>query len=209
MLVILQSYPPLGQVTTVHHGETNLTAVLEVPRHKKDENWQVSLWFSENSNDWKELKLEPLQPSDSPSALYAPRDSTIKLYFSSSISFSDSFRFTLKFRPGGTDDWTWVRDVQGVDDGHIVTQAQASYSEQLVDYIPNLNKQWNVKSHMSQSPRSQLWSLQANIPAADGDVPHLKDVEIGTPWGSFLRWFALVRHSTPWLGPRHGKSRLA
>jgi len=57
----------------------------------------------------------------------------------------------------------------------------------LRDVIPGLNSEWKVTEHMSQSPQTQLWSLEADIASAVGDASTFRDIEIGRPWGAYLR----------------------
>ncbi|KAI9171730.1 Inosine-5'-monophosphate dehydrogenase [Paramyrothecium foliicola] len=209
MKAVLQSYPSLAQVTSVQRGELSLTAVLEVPHNRQHEPWEVSLWCSRDGNDWNEVILKPIAAGAVPATLHTEQASLGRSFYASSISFGKSFQFTLRFRHGAGEPWRWIRDEQGLEDGLIVAQSVPLESKQLGDYIPNLHKEWNVASRLSQSPRSQLWSLETDIPAADGDTPRFKDIDIGTPWGSFLRWFALIRLWSPWLAPRQGKSNFA
>ncbi|KAM0442483.1 hypothetical protein ACHAQK_004176 [Fusarium lateritium] len=210
MKVVLQSFPPLGKVSSVHGKDIILTAVLEIPQSRANEPWEVSLWHSVDGLDWKDLKFVPVKEGPAPQTLQTSDDSMARFYFSSSFSFDASVQFTLKFRHSPDADWRWIRDEQGLNDGLVVNASPGISSSNLPDLIPDFNSHdWTVKSHLSQSPGTSLWSLESVIPPANGDDSTYKDITIGTPWGSFSRWFSLVRLWSPWLAPRHGMSHFS
>jgi hypothetical protein len=188
MKVALQSYPPLGQATPVATGEVIFTVVLDVPQFREREPWEVSLWGSTDDDSWDEVKLSLLGAENAPATLQLLPEGMSRFYFSAHVTFKESFKFTLKFRHCDREPWRWIRDEQGLNDGIVTAYSPSPASEQLSDYITNLNKEWTVAERLSQSPQSRLWSLESSIPPADGDVPTYKDIEIGTPWGSFLRY---------------------
>ncbi|PNY24554.1 galactinol-sucrose galactosyltransferase 6, partial [Tolypocladium capitatum] len=221
MKVQLQSYPPLGQVTPVGSGETTLTAVLEIPQHREQESWEVALWVSLDGSEWAESILGRIDVGLGPQTLQAVPNSMSELYFACSLCFATSMQFTLKFRHEKDEPWRWIRDEQGLSDGLIVATSSPLTSDMLPTIIPDLDGEWKVSSCMSQSSQSQLWTLEVTIPRAYGDTSTFKDVEIGTPWGSYLsrippfteadrgRWFAIVRLWSPWLAPRQGKTHFS
>lgn len=188
MKVVLQSFPPLGQVTSVRGKEVTLTTVLEIPKSRANESWEVLAWHSVDDSDWKDTQLSSVPDVSAPQTLQTLDDSMSRFYFSSSVSFEASFQFTLKFRHNPDVEWRWIRDEQGLNDGLIVNASAGASSNNLSDLIPDINsKDWTIKSHLSQSPRTSLWSLEAGIPPADGDDSSYKDITIGTPWGTFAR----------------------
>ncbi|KAM0564587.1 hypothetical protein ACHAPJ_000802 [Fusarium lateritium] len=186
MKVVLQSFPPLGQVTSVRGKHVTLTAVLEIPKFRAHEPWEVSAWHSSDGSDWKDLKLDPVEEVSGTQTLQSPADSVSHSYFTSSFSFDTSVQFTLKFRHSPDADWRWIRDEQGLNDGLVANTAVGVSSSNLPDLIPDLNsKDWAIKSCLSQSPGTSLWSLEAVVPPANGDDSTYRDITIGTPWGSF------------------------
>ncbi|SCO79310.1 related to seed imbibition protein Sip1 [Fusarium oxysporum] len=208
MKVVLQSFPPLGKVTPIQGTKVTLTAVLEIPKFRANEPWEASVWHSVDGSDWKDLEVASITETGVPQTLQVLDDSMARFYFTSSFSFTASVQFTLKFRHSPDADWRWIRDEQGLNDGLIVNASNRISSSDLSDLIPDLNSQdWSVKPRLSQSPRTSLWSLEAVIPAANGDESTYRDISVGTPWGSFVRWFSLVRLWSPWLAPRHGHSQ--
>lgn len=188
MKVQLQSYPPLGQVTPVESGNIAFTAVLEIPQARAKESWEVALWQSVDEGEWTEASLSSTEAGQQPVDLQTQSESMSKAYFTATLSFHKSLRFTLKFRHEKSEPWRWIRDEQGLGDGFIVATSAAVKSEELSGFIPDLAKEWTVSSCMSQSPRTRLWSLETTVPPAQGETSTFKDLEIGTPWGSFLRW---------------------
>ncbi|KAK6717835.1 hypothetical protein SNK05_001012 [Fusarium graminearum] len=209
MKVVLQSSPPLGQVTSVRGRNVALTTVLEIPKFRANESWEVSAWHSVDDAAWKDVPLSSVQEASAPQTLQAFDDSMSRFYFSTSVPFEASLKFTLKFRHSPDADWRWIRDEQGLNDGLIVNTPVGLLSNNLSDLIPNINSDWTIKSHISQSPGTSLWSLEAVIASANGDDSTYRDITIGTPFGTFARWFSLVRLWSPWLAPRHGKSHFS
>ncbi|KAH7197190.1 glycoside hydrolase superfamily [Fusarium flagelliforme] len=210
MKVVLQSFPPLGQVTSVVGKSVTLTTVLEIPKSRANESWEVSAWHSVDNSDWKDVQLFSIQDTPAPQTLQTLDDSMSCFYFSTSISFEASIRFTLKFRHSPDAEWRWIRDEQGLNDGLAVNTPVGCLSDNLSDLIPDINtKDWTIRSHLSQSPRTSLWSLEADIPPVNSDDSIYRDITIGSPWGTCARWFSLVRLWSPWLAPRHGKSHFS
>ena len=187
----LQCYPPLGQVTQAGAGSQSFTAALEVPARSGPNSWEVALWFCSDGSEWKELALKRPEASHKPQTLQADSSAAASVvYFTGSLPLSNSITFTLKFRSNEDEHsgWRWIRDEQGLDDGFIVATSPASAMViSLRDAIMGLNLEWAVTEHMSQAPRTQLWSLKTIIKKADGDTSTFKDLDIGTPWGTYLR----------------------
>ena len=183
----LQSHPPLSQVTVVSGDHFDLTVVLEIPSSRSHEPWQVAVWHSTDGGEWAESPLLPTEAEEAPPSLQGNTAGFPRAFFRTLVSFKSSFQFSLKFRHGEDEIWRWIRDEQGLGDGLIVAKTQAAVSEDLSVLITGLNKQWTVSNCMSQAPRSQLWSLEAPVPGIDMDQSSVRNLEIGTPWGSFLR----------------------
>ncbi|KAI5467333.1 glycoside hydrolase superfamily [Mariannaea sp. PMI_226] len=206
MEAILQTYPPLGQATLVQTHSSSLVAILDVPNSQEAGSWEVCAFLSIDGSKWKDIILLPVDDGLVPQTLQSLSESVSRLYFSAPLAFNNCVQFTLKFRYHQNDDWKWIREEQGIDDGWIIRPSTAPESD-IFSLIPDLNvNEWTISSCLSQSPGTNVWALEASVPPADGDSSTFKDIRIGNPWeSSFLRWFAVVRLSTPWLAPRHGK----
>lgn len=130
--------------------------------------------------------------------------------------------FTVRYRTGPDAQWTWVNQKRYVKDGEIVfgprsrvltvPSIEAAESttgrppqDQLSQYLENIPSDVNVEAKESEAPNSLLWSLTGETPAAEGNESGFRTVSIGMP-KEFLRYFSLVRISSAWLGPRHGKN---
>lgn len=202
MKAILQSYPPLSQVTPVESsGNVSFTALLEIPKSRAGESWEVALWHSIDGEDWTEAEVPRIKSGDAPQALHAESEAVSRIYYSTNVSFQKSVQFTIKFRHSPDEPWRWIRDEQGLGDGHIVLLPPPTESDDLAGLIPGLNTAWKVASRMSQAPKTQLWSLEAVVSPAENDLSSYTDIQIGRPWGSFLR---SVLNSAP---PKHPLSR--
>ncbi|KAG6056066.1 hypothetical protein E4U32_005916 [Claviceps aff. humidiphila group G2b] len=204
MKALIQSYPPLGQVSVVQTDSQSLIVVLEVPADQEHDPWEVSLWISVDEEEWHEVNLARSEDDLKPQMLQKQFATRKFLYFSGRICLRKCAKFTIKFRSSSEQAWRWVHD-EGLDDGSILLNSPGFPSDRL--QIPDLNFEWDVTSKISQSPGTRLWSLQCPIKGSTVNDSSVRNVDVGTPWGSFLRWFALVRHQPAWLGPRQGSSR--
>ncbi|KAI2630297.1 glycoside hydrolase family 36 protein [Hypomontagnella submonticulosa] len=209
MEVTISSYPPLGQITQLKDKTFSFIALLEVENdHAKEDPWEVAVWHSIGL-DWSEKLLSRISASDSPSTLQTIGSSSVFLYFGASFSVPSSLKFTLKFRNGRNQPWRWCHEISGVTDGLVLVNPETpvqGLDTSLSDIIHGLNPELRVRAAASQTPNTQLWTIDAAVDPADGDHSAYADIEIGNPWGGALRYFALVRHASPWLGPRHGSS---
>lgn len=188
MRALLQSYPPLGQVTCCREGHVDFSAILDVSKGRQDEPWEVALWHSIDGGDWNQYNLINHSAESAPHLLQELPPSSSFLHFSSSLSFQTSVQFTFKFREDTNKPWKWVRDQEGLNDGIILLQRRATESNDIREYIPDLGPIWKVSNHVSQSPGTQLWSLRCEIPAAAEQSSYFEDVQLGTPWGSYIRY---------------------
>lgn len=195
----VQAWPPLGQVTQApsNEGHINLVALLQVPTPDAKHGWDVSLWYSVDDKDWQESSLIPITAHDQrlhPQALDCVDPSTTRLFFGNEFNFKRSLRFTLRYRHSPHADWIWVRDQLDVDDGMVVVQGTDPPLENLHDLIQGLDAAWEVSSSLCQTPKTQLWMLEAPISRprlnrgkSDGDRSTYKDQKIGSPKTEFLR----------------------
>ncbi|KAK3987768.1 putative galactinol--sucrose galactosyltransferase 6 [Cladorrhinum sp. PSN332] len=212
MAAFITTYPPLGQVTKIKQFGIKLHAILEVAKNLETEQWQLALWHSDNNGEeWSETAFTPSEPGNHPSTLHKTDEPTARLHFVAKLAIDALVKFTIKFRRNPADDWRWIRDEQGLEDGVIVLASkptQDSDQDDLPDLIQDFNADLKWKSHLSQTPRTRLWSIQVGVDGTESDKSTIADVPLGIPWGGPLRWFALVRLWTPWLAPRHGKEFL-
>ena len=188
MRALAACYPPLGQVTQLPAGEVPVVAVLEIHESRSNEPWQVVLWRSIDGGDWSETALSRTEGENVPTNLQAPDPSVRRLYFRGSVSIQKMVNFTLRVRRDDEKDWTWIRDQIGMNDGIVLVENPVdAFSDHLSDYIKDLNPKLLSRSLMSQSPRTKLWSLEASVPKAGEEKSSFVHLDIGIPWGSFLR----------------------
>jgi hypothetical protein len=211
MIVSIAMYPPPEQVSQLKGPDVTFTALLEVPRQLAAEPWELALWHSSADGEdggWVETKFSRVEKGLGDGELYGSSGEVKRLYFTTgSVPVRPSVSFTVKFRQGLDHEWRWIRDEKGMGDGVVIVDGSADKKEEdLPDLIRQLNPELKWRSHMSQCPNTQLWSIQAPVPGATGETSAFADLPLGIPWGGFTRWFALVRLWTPWLAPRHGKS---
>ncbi|KAJ6779979.1 hypothetical protein PWT90_03357 [Aphanocladium album] len=208
MQIRLQTFPRLGDVTTVKAKKQSIMAVLEVPPHFASEDWQVSLWHISDGSDWSHLNLAAIVGEDKPIDLDGP-ESLSKLYFRADVPFKSSVQFTVRFRHACNAPWIWANQEYGIEDGLIISQDTGFTTQSLEDLIPNLGSEWTVSTLRSQAPDTRLWSLTSRIAPSSSNKSSFKDIDIGTPFNHFQKWFALVRTGIPWLAPRKGFTQFA
>lgn len=188
MKAIIQSYPPLGQVTQLKTGRITFTTVLEVPLALQSESWEVGLWQSADGGEWDEMLLEPVEPTKGPVDIQAGTRNA-RLFYSSTLTIHDSLQFTLRFRNGNSGPWRWTRDELGIADGHVIvgSSSTSDLPSNLQDLVKDLDPAWQVKSLMSQASRSRLWSLTTEVPGTVDDVSSRTTVPLGVPFGEYIR----------------------
>jgi hypothetical protein len=64
--------------------------------------------------------------------------------------------------------------------------------DDLHDVVDNLAGMWTVKKCLSESPSTDLWSIETMIPGAKGKDSATESLAIGKPWGSFIRYECMI-----------------
>lgn len=187
--VRLQSYPALGQATVLRGGDISLMVVLEIPRFRANESWEVQFSCEFHHSDWTCLALLPVQRGNEPQTVHGWPKHLARLYFSTTFSPRASFRFTFAFRSCNNEPWRSIRNEQGIDDGQvIIAPGSLSSDSSLRSIIPTLNPAWDVSALTEHPSPVQSWVLRAAISGADGDISAVHDVDIGPAWDSFIRY---------------------
>lgn len=185
MKAYISTYPPMGRVTQIGQSTISFTALLEVEESHASDSWQISIWHSEGSA-WRETSMGPLKDTLHPTSLFSSSQGLTRLYFSTPLAIHLPTTFTIKFRQSSDQSWRWLKDHQGTQDGVAVLQtitSQDTFSNNLGDYVENLNTELDSKNFRSQSPGTTLWSVGTQIDAAIGEESTIKDIKFGLPWG--------------------------
>jgi hypothetical protein len=184
----LHSFPPLGRVSQTDSQSVAFLVVLEVDDLDGDKPWEVCIWHSSGDEPiWEETILSCTPENGPPTRLFTSNGK--QLFYHVSLPISRSLHFTLKFRSDPAQPWSWARDCLSLEDGLVLANAGTMYSAKhdLSDVIQGLNPALKVSSVASQTPRTQLWTIEAAAgPACDAESAYT-DVELGNPWGSFIR----------------------
>ncbi|RYP89766.1 hypothetical protein DL770_004108 [Monosporascus sp. CRB-9-2] len=193
-------FPPLAQVTQLHSDAVSFIILLQVDEENANDPWELSIWHSSTSLEWSESPGAQISINDSPTTLQEPNSSITNKYFHATVHASSPLKFTIKFRNSPDQSWRWVRDELGVDDGTVVITPE-NYRDpgttNLSDVIADLNQDLKVRPGMSQTPDTELWTIEADIAPAQDEKSAYANIELGTPWGGPLRWFALLRSDNP------------
>ena len=190
----ITSFPPLGQVTQLLSIKASFLVLIEVDEINAGDPWEVSIWHSSPDSadsEWREAPLTRTPPNASPCLLHDSASSKSNLYFHGELQASSSLKFTLKFRNAPHQPWRWARDEHGVDDGLVLLTPEDSQSlsttTNLSDIILGLNPDLRVKSVTSQSPDTDLWTIEAPVNPAQDEKSACSHIQLGTPWGEYLR----------------------
>jgi len=192
MAAFVATYPPLGTVTQLQDPSVTIHALLEVDAGLVNEQWQLSLWHSDgNAGEWTETEFTACSMEDRPTDLHEIDGARTRRYFTAKLTVQSSLGFTVKFRQRSDDgEWRWVRNEQGSDDGVVIIHqkpAKDHDNEDLPDMINELNPDLKWKSHMSQTPGTRLWSVEAGVGAAMEEESAYAEVPFGIPWGRYIR----------------------
>lgn len=189
MGVTAATYPPLGQVTSVLTGDVTFISVIQVPTSQAREPWEAAIWYSVGGSEWTEARGSRPSDGDLPFSPLKGPSSTTPLYFSVKLPVTSICTFTLKFRSGHNESWRWARDEVGVADGTVIVQAApgADSSDDIRHVMKYLSPKWGAVPQQSQAPRTQLWSLNASVPRAQGEKSTQKVIPLGVPWERLLR----------------------
>ena len=186
----ITSFPPLGQVTQLQSKTISFLILLEVDEANASDSWEVSLWHSSAGPEWREAPLARKPFSASPRPLHNPSPSKLNLYFHAELPASSPLGFTLKYRNGLDQAWRWARDEHGVDDGLVLLcpeKPRSLSTTDLSDIIVGLNPSLKVNSVTSQSPGTDLWTIEAPIGPAQDEKSAYSQIQLGTPWGEYIR----------------------
>lgn len=120
----------------------------------------------------------------------------------------ERFSFTVKYKSVQSP-WYWVKDQSGQKDGEVVFMAQHRHQAQLSSYLDFTGSNVEATKFERNNDADHSWLLRAHVspsPAQNGAGPQIASHNIGHP-RRCLKWFALVRHSAPWIAPRQGRTK--
>ncbi|KAL4890989.1 hypothetical protein BDV59DRAFT_76243 [Aspergillus ambiguus] len=227
--------PPLGQVTCPPRIQKGLgldqddtlrfTVVIESSDAFPEQPWEAQIWHNINNPEWSALPLRTCQNDAAP--LLTGNDAEWNYYrhtFSEELvlpSNGGCGQFTVRFRASPGAEWQWVNQLQQSSDGQVVfpprrpvfdETATSPSTGSIIDgfstYFSNISTEIQICPRKSEAPGSALWNISGKTKPAIGNQSGLKNIVLGTPT-SLLRYFALVRIWTPWLGPRHGGQKFS
>jgi hypothetical protein len=97
----------------------------------------------------------------------------------------------------------WFNDMGPWCDGLVIFQA-GELTERLDDCLDSLDDKWQIDSIDIERPSSNIfWVCGSIVAGREAIDSSWTDTSLSRPEAT-LKWIALVRHSTPWLGPCHG-----
>lgn len=199
--------------------------------------WEAQIWHNINTStgdtgigtgtttEWTALPLRRCPSTLAPLLAGCGQDYKYDRYvFAESIRLPASAghaQFTVRYRTSPDADWQWANQQRQVNDGELVWAARksrfdesppaelpsaSSAKEDLGKYISSLSSDVEVEARKSEAPGSVLWDLSGSVDEVKEGQPGIKKVTLGVP-ESTVRYFSLVRMWSPWLAPRHGRSK--
>ena len=196
--------------------------------------WEAQIWHNLNynnisggSNEWTSLPLRKRSSTLAPLLTGCGPDYKCRRHiFSESISLPDfggSAQFTIRFRTGPGEPWQWANQRRQIGDGELVWPARKSRFDEAKErpseipswstarddfgrYFSSLSSDIEVQPRMSEAPGSVLWDITGNVDGAKVGQSETIKVALGVPT-SVGRYVSGVRVWTPWLAPRHGRSK--
>lgn len=217
--VRLSCLPPLGQATIVSAEQSSVDITVCLATHGSDTPLisppQVAVWHNHNGeHEWTALECTVATPDDS-SLLFGTKQTTDSaVWYSASLTglpkHGHAVSFTFRFRASEADDWTWVKDAYGLQDGILCYQTQdlrKHSTHAITDFFSGFSDDIKVQSERAQTSNTQLYSLSADVVASKGDDSGYTHHKLGVAKRT-VKWFAEVRIWSPWLAPRHGGKKV-
>lgn len=184
---------------------------------------EVQVWHNIGGLEWSALALNKCPSTAVPLLSSGKAQENIRHIFEGEIDRPQSGigNFTIRYREhqdGDADSgWRWANREQQVGDGELIFTSSKSSSEQqevsafsfegLGRYFDNLSSDIEVEVRKSEAPGAALWSLSGPVEGAKDGHSGVARLPFGVP-SCVSRFFALVRLSVSWLGPRQGKDKL-
>lgn len=183
-----------------------------------EQYWDVEIWHNSGDFNWKALTLKSQEKNGVTILENEGLDNFCHRVFAGDMVLPPTaghFSFTVRYRTGSDAPWQWANQRRRVDDGELVYDAkydmtrspsanEAQPREELKEYIQGVPGELEIQPRPSESPGAILWSVGGSLAASQGHKSSTKMIPLGVPL-FFSRYFALVRASSPWLAPRHGK----
>ncbi|KAF8416797.1 glycoside hydrolase superfamily [Terfezia claveryi] len=205
--------PPLRTTTVVEADgkPIRFTAVLElssfsqkVDTEEQDEDLSVELWYGvDGVKEWQEAKFKPADASSL--TILQPNPSRRQKHFHLDLEYSDfqPLNFTIRFRTSPIGPWLWAGHYGSNSDGRLIFRSSHQYALQprqddLSTLFQNPSNSITASSSFSQVSGVRIWDLNAPIGPSTSE-----SVSLGTPI-DMERYYALVKLSSPWMGPRQG-----
>lgn len=191
--------PPLGAATVISASSVQFHVAIDITEHPNS-SLGVYVWY-EAVAGWRELQLQPAAPRD---------QSPPRLKFEGRLEKHeidlDVARYTLRVTVDGLS--SWANDFDHQQDGLLVFQTGLPL-ERFHNFsvlFSGSDESWDFDLVTRDSTKDCVtWIGHSLVPESTGEVSSLTKSDLGLPL-RVLKWFSIVRHSTPWLGPRQGDS---
>ncbi|RPA97417.1 glycoside hydrolase [Choiromyces venosus 120613-1] len=205
--------PPLGTTTVQSRVKKTIdfVALLETPKDTRYDGtgWVVQLWYQESEGTWQSADFSITDILNSPILSVTTAPNIIRRIYSLHLPCQNStpVQFTLRFKPVLEDHtpWIWSNEQNGLGDGRVIFRGPSAGLPTFETLFHSSDPNLRVKFVRSQVPGVELFDVTAPIPPIANESG---TATIGTPVDLEL-YYALVKLSSPWMGPRQGSSHLS
>ncbi|KAF2721884.1 glycoside hydrolase family 36 protein [Polychaeton citri CBS 116435] len=223
MAVKLTSYPPLGQSTAIHRSQDTASFRVLAEHYGESEDLaetlDIRIWHNQSGeHDWAELPLTTAsEVEDDEQEVFSVPGEHLKsgnvAWYTGELTglpkHGQAVQFTLKYRFKSDDEWSWVKDTSGAQDGHLHYQSphldlSKHGAHELSQFFSNSSGEIKVTAERPETSDTLLYSLMSPATAAEGVDSSYTHHKLGTAVGG-TKWMSLVRLWSPWLAPRQGK----
>ncbi|KAG0636371.1 glycoside hydrolase superfamily [Tuber brumale] len=191
--------------------QIDFVAVLETSNdsHYDQTSWIVQLWYQEAEGPWKSADFSPTDSLVLPILFTATTPNITRRCYSLHLSCRNTnpIQFTLRLRSVVEENapWIWSKEQNGLGDGRVIFLDPSTSLPTFESLFHGSDSNLEAKCAKSQVPGVELFDVTAPAPPITNGS---STIAMGIPAALEL-YYALVKLSPPWMGPRHGSSHFS
>ncbi|PWW71617.1 Glycoside Hydrolase Family 36 protein, partial [Tuber magnatum] len=202
--------PALGTTTVQSNTkkEIDFLAVLETSRDSRygETGWIVQLWYQESGGTWQSVDFSPADSLKSKVLSISTPPNIIRTQYSLRLACQNTnpIQFTLRLKSTLEDHapWIWSKEQNGLGDGRVIFLDPSGGLPGFESLFDSPDPNLIARCAKSQVPEVDIFDVSAPaLPITNGS----SRTALGVPVGLEL-YYALVKLSSPWMGPRQGSS---
>ncbi|KAI5808538.1 glycoside hydrolase superfamily [Peziza echinospora] len=203
MYALAVCHPPLGATTVVEQTgkPIRFTAILELAEQRQDlsgEELIVELWYGEDGNsNWRSARFKHAEPANL--TVINKSENRKQRHFELDLKYNKTtpLNYSIRFKLAEDKPWMWAKEHSSSNDGRIILWSPDTLHT-FDTLFHGLSGDLTATPVCSQVPGVSIWNVSAPI------GPHsTENCTLGIPT-DLERFYALVKLSSPWMGPRQG-----